>query len=94
MHTRSYAYIMSSRSRTLYIGVTNDLKRRIAEHKEGLFPGFTSKYRITSLVYYEIFTDIRDAIQRETQLKGWRRERKIRLIESLNHSWEDLGDKI
>jgi putative endonuclease len=85
---RSYVYIVSNWSRTIYIGVTNDLKRRIAEHKLKLIPGFTQKYNIAILVYFEEFHDIRDAIRREKQLKGWKRERKIKLIEALNHFWK------
>src|SRR5258705_141139 len=79
-----YVYIMASRSRVLYTGVTNDLARRVHEHKQGLIAGFTSAYRITRLVYFEEFTDIRDAIAREKQIKGWVRARKIRLIEECN----------
>lgn len=91
---RSFVYILSNRSKTLYIGVTSDLKRRIYQHKTKLVPGFTQKYNIAELVYFEAFQDIRDAISREKQLKGWKRERKIRLIESMNGTWDDLSDKI
>ena len=87
-----YVYIMASRSRVLYTGVTNDLARRVDEHKRSLTPGFTSRYHITRLVYFEEFGDIRDAIARERQLKGWVRSRKTRLIERNNPSWEDLAD--
>ena len=87
-----YVYIMASRSRVLYTGVTNDLSRRVAEHKQGLVPGFTSKYRITRLVYFEEFPDVHDAIAREKQIKGWVRARKIRLIEEHNPTWEDRAD--
>jgi putative endonuclease len=86
---RYYVYIMASRSRVLYTGVTNDLARRVHEHKQGLIAGFTSAYRITRLVYSEEFTDVRDAIAREKQIKGWVRARKIRLIEERNPTWED-----
>jgi putative endonuclease len=86
-----YTYIMASRSRVLYVGVTNDLERRVGEHTRGLNHGFTSRYRVTRLVYFEEFTDIRDAIAREKQLKGWRRSRKICLIEKSNPSWEVLS---
>lgn len=85
-----YVYIMASRSRVLYVGVTNDLARRVNEHKGGLVAGFTSRYRITRLVYFEEFADIRDAIAREKELKGWVRARKTRLIDSSN-PWEDLS---
>ena len=87
-----YVYIMASRSRVLYTGVTNDLARRIHEHKLGLIPGFTSKYRITRLVYFEEFPDVQDAIAREKQIKGWVRARKIRLIEGHNPTWEDRAE--
>lgn len=89
-----YVYIMASRSRVLYTGVTNDLQRRISEHKQGRNPGgFTSRYRITRLVYFEEFTDIRDAIAREKQVKDWRRERRVELIELRNPTWEDLAKR-
>ena len=87
-----YVYIMASRSRVLYTGVTNDLARRVREHKRGLIPGFTSMYRITRLVHFEAFTDIRDAIAREKQVKGWVRARKVRLIEECNPTWEDHAE--
>ena len=84
-------YIMTNESRTLYIGVTNDLARRMQEHKQKLVPGFTSKYNIAQLVWYENFGRPSDAIAREKQLKGWRREKKLALIRSLNPSWQDLS---
>ena len=89
-----YIYIMASRSRVLYVGVTNDLARRANEHKWGLVAGFTSKYRVTRLVYFEEFMDIRDAIAREKEIKGWKRLRKIRLLENRNPTWEDLADTL
>jgi putative endonuclease len=82
---------MASLSRTLYTGVTNDLARRVYQHKQRLVPGFTSRYNITRLVYYEPFGDIRDAIVREKQIKGWLRAKKIALIESMNPEWNDLN---
>jgi putative endonuclease len=85
--------IMASRSRVLYTGVTNDLARRVHEHKRSLIPGLTSIYRTTRLVYFEEFRDVRDAIDREKQVKGWVRARKIRLIEDQNPSWEDWADR-
>jgi len=85
-----WVYIVSSHSRCLYIGVTSDLSGRLYEHKSGAFEGFTKKYRIDKLVYYEFFHDIEEAIAREKQLKGWRRSKKIALIEKMNPSWEDL----
>jgi putative endonuclease len=87
-----WVYILSSRFRTLYIGVTNDLERRVAEHRARLPGSFTARYRIDRLVYLEEYRDIRDAISREKQLKGWRRERKIALIESQNPEWSDLNN--
>ncbi len=79
-----YVYIMTNKSRTLYTGVTNNLERRVSEHRQKLIPGFTNKYNITLLVYYEVFEDIREAIAREKQIKGWLRAKKIALIESVN----------
>ncbi|MGE5801870.1 MAG: GIY-YIG nuclease family protein [Gemmatimonadota bacterium] len=93
--TRTYhIYIMASRSRVLYAGVTNDLARRVNEHKQGLVAGFTFKYRVTRLVYFEEFADIRDAIVREKEIKGWKRSRKISLIEGRNPTWEDLSETL
>jgi putative endonuclease len=85
-------YVMASRSRVLYTGVTNDLARRVSEHKQGLTPGFTSRYRITRLVYFEEFADVRAAIAREKQIKAWTRTRRISLIEGHNPCWEDLAE--
>ena len=86
-----YIYILSNKSRTLYAGVTNNLNRRIYEHKHKLINGFTKKYNLTNLVYYETFNDINDAIRREKQIKGWLRKKKLNLIESVNPEWEDLS---
>ncbi len=86
-----YVYIMTNGVRTLYIGVTNDLMRRVFEHKEKLAEGFTTKYNITMLVYYETTGDIQAAIAREKQLKSWRRSKKIALIESSNPQWKDFS---
>ncbi len=88
----SYVYIMASRSRTLYTGVTNNLERRVSQHKLKLVPGFTARYNISRLVYYERHGDIREAIRREKQIKGWLREKKIALITSLNPGWCDLSE--
>ena len=82
---------MTNKSKTLYTGVTNDLTRRVYEHKHKLIPGFTQKYNITKLVYYEETSDIHAAIAREKQIKGWLREKKINLIESMNPNWVDLS---
>ena len=87
-----WVYILASRSRNLYTGVTNNLHRRLAEHREGLVPGFTSRYRIFRLVHHEAFRDIRNAIAREKEIKAWRREKKVRLIERQNPAWHDLSE--
>ena len=89
-----HAYIMASASRVLYIGVTGDLLRRVMEHKDMRAPGFTARYRVTELVYFEAFGDIRIAIAREKQIKGWLRARKIALIESCNPQWRDLAAEL
>jgi len=89
-----HVYIMTSASRVLYIGVTGDLLRRIMEHKQMRVPGFTARYRVTELAYFEAFGDIRIAIAREKQIKGWLRERKIALIESFNPRWRDLAAEL
>jgi putative endonuclease len=88
-----FVYIMSSRSGTLYIGMTNSIYRRALQHKHGEIEGFSNKYRCNRLVYYESFGDVYRAIGREKQLKGWRRSKKIALIESKNLRWEDLAEK-
>ncbi len=86
-----FVYILASRiGGTLYIGVTNDLVRRVEEHRAELVPGFTRKYGVTRLVYLEAFQDVRDAIEREKQLKGWNRAWKVRMIEAKNPNWDDL----
>ena len=87
-----YVYIMTNRSRTLYTGVTNNITRRVWEHKSKCIEGFTKKYNITFLVYHETTTDVMAAISREKQIKGWRRERKIKLIEEMNPEWKDLSN--
>ena len=90
-----FIYILASkRNGTLYIGVTNDLIRRIYEHKNDLIEGFTQKYQVHNLVYYEQTESIETAITREKQLKKWRREWKITLIENMNPTWEDLYQKL
>ncbi|MGH8013398.1 MAG: GIY-YIG nuclease family protein [Candidatus Binataceae bacterium] len=85
-------YIAASLSRTLYIGVTNDLERRIAEHKAGILGGFTCRYHVNRLVYFEDFDDIKAAIEREKQIKAWTRAKKIALVETMNPNWRDLCD--
>lgn len=87
-----YVYIMTNRSKTLYTGVTNDLMRRVYEHKNKMIDGFTKKYHITKLVYYEETNDIQVAISREKQIKGWLRGKKIALIGSVNPKWNDLSE--
>jgi putative endonuclease len=82
---------MTNKSGTLYTGVTNNLERRIYEHKQKLVPGFTTKYNITRLVYYEATDDIGAAIEREKQIKGWLRRKKIALIDAVNPEWRDLS---
>jgi len=89
-----HVYILASRSRNLYAGVTSKLLRRMIEHREGLVPGFTTQYKIFRLVHFEEFGDIRDAIAREKEIKGWRREKKIWLIERDNPTWEDLAERL
>ena len=86
-----HVYIMASASRVLYIGVTNDLARRVMQHQQKRIPGFTARYRVTELVYFEAFGEIRAAIAREKHIKGWLRARKISLIESFNPRWKDLS---
>lgn len=87
-----YVYIMASISFVTYIGVTNDIIRRAEEHKDGVVEGFSKRYQTKKLVHYEHFGDIRDAIRREKELKGWSRKKKVALIESENPRWKDLYD--
>ena len=90
-----YVYILTNKvNTTLYIGVTNNLMRRIYEHKHKLIPGFSSRYHLVKLVYYEIYEQIENAIFREKQLKNGNRERKINLINSFNPGWKDIYDDI
>ena len=90
-----YVYIMTNSSKTLYIGVTSNLEKRVFEHKNKLINGFTNKYNITKLVHFEITEDVNSAIAREKQIKGWLRKKKIALIEKCNPNWKDLsGDLI
>jgi len=87
-----YVYIMTNRSGTLYVGVTNDLVRRLHEHREGKHPGFTARYKVNELVFYETTANVAAAIAREKEIKGWRRAKKLALIASLNPHWEDLSE--
>lgn len=90
-----YVYILASRKNgTIYIGVTNSLRRRVWEHKNGLVEGFTKRYSIHNLVYYEKFGGIKKAIHREKCIKKWRRQWKINLIEEQNQNWDDLYEMI
>jgi len=82
---------MTNHLKTLYIGITNDLARRIYEHKNKLIDGFTKKYNLTKLIYFELINDVESAIKREKQLKNWHRQWKINLIESVNKEWKDLS---
>ena len=86
-----YVYMLASRSRRLYVGMTSDLERRVAEHKTKAIAGFTSRYNIDRLVWYESADDPIAAAERERQLKNWRREKKVFLIEMENAAWEDLA---
>jgi putative endonuclease len=89
-----YTYIMGSNTGTLYTGVTSEFDTRIWQHKNGAFEGFSKKYNCSRLLYYELFDDIRTAIARETQLKGWRREKKLNLIRTTNPEFKDLAEKL
>ena len=86
-----YVYILASKSRVLYVGITSRLRSRIREHRAGEFGGFTSEYRVHRLVYFECFDWVDAAIRREKRLKSWRREKKVALIERNNATWEDLS---
>jgi len=86
-----YVYILTNNSSTLYVGVTNDLERRVYEHKQKLMPGFTGRYNISQLVHYEVYDSPIHAIEREKQLKNWRREKKVALIRAANPRWLDLA---
>jgi putative endonuclease len=92
MEKISYVYIMGSASRrALYTGITVHLNKRVFEHKSNLIEGFTSKYKCNRLVYFETFNNVVDAIAREKEIKGWRREKKNQLVESQNPKWKDLA---
>ena len=93
MEHRYWTYIVASPSGTLYIGMTNNIERRMREHQSGVFEGFAAEYGCVRLAYFEGFDDVRKAIDREKQLKGWRRSKKIALIQSLNPRCEDLAEK-
>ena len=86
-----YVYILTNiGNRVLYTGVTSDLVKRVYEHRNKFVEGFTKKYNVFKLIYFEVFEDIIEAITREKQIKGWKRDKKIKLIEKMNPQWEDL----
>jgi putative endonuclease len=87
-----HVYMMASASGVLYTGVTSQLERRVFQHKQKVHVGFSSQYNTVKLVYFEAFGDVRDAIAREKQIKRWRREKKVRLIEAMNPEWKDLSE--
>ncbi len=86
-----WVYIMASRSRVIYVGMTGNLDQRVWDHKTGAIEGFTRKYRCHRLVHCECFDDVRYAIAREKEIKAWRREKKVKLIKATNPTWEDLA---
>jgi putative endonuclease len=85
-----YVYILTNPSRTLYTGITNNLRRRVEEHKQKLVPGFTARYNIHRLVYFEVFEDVRNAIERKKRIKSWTRAKLVALVETKNPKWDDL----
>jgi putative endonuclease len=87
-----YVYIMTNQSRNLYVALTNNIRRRVNEHKDGLIEGFTKRYNIKRFIYVESYSDIDSAITREKQIKNWRREKKLSLINKENPDWHDLSD--
>ncbi|MGI6435528.1 MAG: GIY-YIG nuclease family protein [Syntrophomonadaceae bacterium] len=90
-----YVYIMTNwNNKVLYIGITNNLERRVYEHKNKLVKGFTAKYNVNKLVYFDSTSDVKSAISREKQIKGWTRRKKNELIASLNPGWDDLSDNL
>ena len=92
MARQYYVYIMTNRSRTLYVGVTNDLERRVYEHRSGIDESFTKRYKIDRLVYFDETSNVEAAISREKEIKKWRRSKKIDLIEASNPGWKDLSE--
>ena len=92
---KGYVYILTNKPNgTLYIGVTSNLRKRIWEHKNKVVGGFSEKYGLTTLIWYEIYDDIREAIQKEKQMKKWERSWKLKRIHQMNPEWEDLYDKL
>jgi putative endonuclease len=94
MRRGGFVYILASKSGVLYTGVTNTLDRRALQHRQKMVEGFTKRYNVTRLVHYERFADIRTAIAREREVKGWLRKKKIALIESTNPAWKDLAEGV
>lgn len=95
MTKQYYVYILTNKSnKVLYIGVTNDLERRICEHRNEMVDGFTRKYNLNKLVYFETTTDVRSALEKEKQLKNWHRSWKINLINEFNSEWKDLSEML
>jgi putative endonuclease len=89
-----YVYFLTNKNdNVMYVGMTNDLARRVYEHKNGLVEGFTKKYRVHKLVYYEVTESVLAALEREKEIKKWRREKKNQLVEKMNPTWEDLSLK-
>ncbi len=88
-----FVYIMASKSRVLYVGMTNDLQRRVHEHQQKIVEGFTLRYNVTRLIYFESTNDVNVALAREKQIKAWRRSKKTALIESVNPTWADLSEE-
>jgi putative endonuclease len=95
MKKQFYVYIMTNKGHSvLYTGVTSDLKKRVYQHKEKMVPGFTGRYNVNKLVFYEVTPDVRSAIEREKQIKGGSRAKKTTLVESMNSTWEDLYNSL
>ena len=86
-----YVYVLASKSRVLYVGVTGFLMARVLQHKSGEYEGFTQRYKVNRLVHFEVFQYVNNAIARETEIKKWRREKKVALLEANNPTWEDLA---
>jgi putative endonuclease len=92
MSNQYYVYVMTNKSGTLYVGLSNNIKRRVDQHKGKLVEGFTKKYNIDRLVYFEMFSDVNSAIAREKSIKGWLRRKKLDLIRTVNPDWRDLSE--
>jgi putative endonuclease len=88
-----YVYIVASKSRVIYVGVCRSIHKRVWQHKQGEMPGFTKQYKVNRLVYFERFVNVNSAIAREKEIKGWRREKKVKLIEAENPTWDDLAEE-